>query len=246
MNDFFVQYVPALAFFAHLTAFVAYVFKRRQAGRRWTWTGFFLLAGMAFVNWNTVHRLPVYSLYETSLHAALVLALCLIVSGKIQRTNAVLKWGNLLVAGLLGLALPVLGQFNHDFYMYQIAPVQLFFVLRITAGGILLYSFLLFASAWQQQLENQRNNGMDLLRSAKSVLVLAATVYLGSEFSGTVWCLLGWGDTWHWSSNFFQSTAIFLLLMLPLHIPPGWKKTGCRSATGSLCTLTAALAIMLP
>lgn len=246
MNDFFVQYVPVLAFFAHLAAFVSYVLEHRQAGRRWTWIGFFLLIGMAFVNWNAVHRFPVYSLYETFVHAALVLALCLIVSGKIERPQAILQWGNLLVAVLLGLALPVLGQFNHDFYMYQIASVQLFFVLRITAGGILLYSFLLFACAWRQQLESTGNSGAETLRRAKSALVLAATVYLGSEFSGTVWCLLGWGDTWHWSSNFFQSTAIFLLLMLPLHIPPGWKKPGCRTATGSLCTLAAALAIMLP
>ena len=246
MNDVLINVLPVLAFFAHLLAFLTHMLGRMRLGRRLTGLGFILLACTAMVNWSLVHRLPVYSQYETCVHTALVLAACLVGLSLRNPRHEVLTWGNGILALLLGLAMPVLGIFHHDFYMYQVWPVQLFFGLRLTAGGILLIAFLLFASVWAQELKSSTHNGSDALRMAKISLILAGLVFLGSELSGSYWSLLGWGDTWHWSSNFFQSAAMFMLLMLPLHIPQGWKSVSFKAGAGSLCSLTAALAIMLP
>jgi len=246
MKEILISVLPVLAFGLHLASFLAHFLGRRAWGRALTGLGFLLLAWTAWVNWSLVHRLPVYSQYETCMHTALVLAACLVGLGLRNQGHQVLTWGNLVLAGLLGLTLPVAGLFNHNFYMYQVWPVQLFFSLRLTAGGILLFSFLLFASVWARQLKSRPPNGSDVLSMAKLSLILSGLVFLSSELSGTYWSMLGWGDTWHWSDNFFQSAAIFLLLMLPLHIPSGWKRASFKAGTGSLCTLTAALAIMLP
>jgi hypothetical protein len=215
-------------------------------GRQLAGLGFLLLLVSALLNWSHVHRLPVYSLYESCMHTALTLSACLVLLGNRKGDRNVQLLGSLALVLLTGLALPVLGNFNPDFYMYQVWPVQLFFALRLTAGGILLFSCLLFSSAWMQTRGRTQGNGAAALRGATLTLILASTIFLCSELSGTVWCMLGWGDTWHWSSNFFQSAGIFLLLMLPLHIPPGWKRSAFRAGTGSLCTLITVLAIMLP
>jgi hypothetical protein len=239
------SFLPILALCFHLAAFVGYFLGHKRIGKSTAWIGFLLLAGTAMINWSLVHRLPVYSLYESLLHMALVLSACLTVLSTTRPGHSALTWGNLLLTILLIAAVPVLRQFNPDFYMYQVWPVQLFFALRLTAGGVFLFAFLLFATAWPQEYNNTRN-GAELLHLADLILILAAILFLGSELSGTIWCMLGWGDTWHWSSNFFQSASIFLLLMLPLHIPPGWKKGAFRAGTGSICTLIAALAIIIP
>ena len=246
MMDMALYILPVLAFCAHIYAFVALMLGRTHLGIMLTSSGVFFLACTAVINWSQVHRLPVYSLYETCLHTSLVLALCLLGWGLKQPRPEVTAWGNVFLALLLGLAISVLGQFNHDFYMYQAWSVQLFFALRLTAAGILLFSFLLFTSVWVRGLKAGANNGSSSMRPATASLLLAGVCFLSSELSGTIWCVLGWGDTWHWSSNFFQSAKIFLLLMLPLHIPQDWKKTSLRAGSGSLCTLAAALAIMLP
>jgi hypothetical protein len=246
MHSTILTIFPILAFCTHLGACTAFILNRRRFGQLLTWAGFVLLVLTALINWSCVHRLPVYSLYESCMHTALTLSLCLVLFGSKNMQKDVQILGSLILVLLTGLALPVLGEFNHDFFMFQVIPVQLFFALRLTAAGIALFAFVLFTTAWGREQNRNLENGQGGLRWGTIFLMLSAILFLGSELSGTFWCMLGWGDTWHWSSNFFQSAGIFLLLMLPLHIPLGWKRTSFRTGTGSLCTLLAVLAIMLP
>ena len=75
------------------------------------------------------------------------------------------------------------------------------------------------------------------------LFLLGAILFLSSELSGSIWCLKGWGDSWHWSENFLQSAAIFFLIMINFHIPSHLllKNTGIRNSLGALSSLTVVI-----
>lgn len=108
---------------------------------------------------------------------------------------------------------------NHDFFMYADPWVRSFFFFRLVSAGIILGAGIFFAA----NLKNAA--GMvspgNFLTRQNTLFLLGMLFFLVSEFSGSVWCLKGWGDSWRWSGNFFQSTAVFFLFMLNFHIPPG-------------------------
>jgi len=59
-----------------------------------------------------------------------------------------------------------------------------------------------------------------VFNQGRNFLLLSALFFLCAEYAGILWCQNGWGDFWHWSTAFFQSTIILLLLMAAFH-PPG-------------------------
>lgn len=59
-----------------------------------------------------------------------------------------------------------------------------------------------------------------VFNQGRNFLLLSALFFLCAEYAGILWCQNGWGDFWHWSTAFFQSTIIILLLMSAFH-PPG-------------------------
>jgi hypothetical protein len=62
--------------------------------------------------------------------------------------------------------------------------------------------------------------------------------FLCSEYSGMIWCQKGWGDFWHWSATFFQSTLIILCLMFAFHIPgKNHRSDDIRSVIGAVTAL---------
>lgn len=209
------------------------------------WPSMGLLGAAAFFAWLEVQRLPVYGRFEANLHMALVLALCVAFIGRRHDIVGIQPWGRFLVAALLGFALIGSEGQNPDYYMYQFLSVQLFFFLRLSAGGVLFFACILYTSIWFRLLVSRQNNETAGLRLGSIALILGSILFLGSEFAGTIWCALGWGDTWHWSRNFFKSASMFLLLMLPLHLPRWLKKNVRLAGAGSLCTLAVILEIAL-
>ena len=235
-----------LVLFIYLWSILAHILKLSASAKLLPWVGLLLLGSIAILCWFQVKRLPVYGIFETSLHLALVFSLLVNITSLRTNFPRIQPWGHLLTAILIGLALTSSGKFNPDYYMYQALQVQLFFFLRLTSGGILLFAFLLFAFTWIHILKYQRSLQSNWLHSAKTALIFGSIVFLCSEFSGTVWCIQGYGDLWHWSTNFFESTAMFLLLMLPLHVPPRVRRDLYKSGTGTLCSLAVVLGIIFP
>lgn len=221
---------------------------RKKTAYWMAWSGLGLLCAAAVNSWLQVQRLPVYGLFESNLYMALVLAVCVQWIGRSNRdADWIQSWGSLLVVVLLSLALLEPGKLQPNYYLYQFLSVQLFFFLRLSAGGVLMLAWLLYTRSWLRLLQDkQQGNAQAGLKPAVSVLLLGSILFLGSELAGTVWCALGWGDTWHWSQNFFESAAMFLLFMLPLHLPPWLKKSVRRAGTGSLCTLAVILRLVWP
>jgi len=86
----------------------------------------------------------------------------------------------------------------------------------------LALAFALFSAAHfiRFRMEPERRRaGNPLFRQGRNFLLLSAVAFLCGEYAGIVWCQKGWGDFWHWSPAFFQSTLIILCLMFAFHVP---------------------------
>jgi hypothetical protein len=95
--------------------------------------------------------------------------------------------------------------------------VILFHGCRGLALGFALFSAAHFIPFRFQPGRRRANN--PLFRQGRNFLLLSALAFLCGEYAGIVWCQNGWGDFWHWSPAFFQSTLIILCLMFAFHVP---------------------------
>ncbi|MFP4533278.1 MAG: hypothetical protein ACLFNS_11415 [Desulfobacterales bacterium] len=246
MPSLFYKIIITAAFFAYLSSLIACCQEWRICARVLSCLGLVLILAAAVAGGLENFRLPLYGLYETSLHMALVLSLCLEFAAYKPGMAGLWSPGRIIVSALLGLAWTAAGEFRFDFYIYQSLTVQLFFFLRVTAAGVSLFAFLLFAAACKNSFFNKTGNHSIFIQNALKATVAAGILFLFSELSGTLWCMRGWGDIWHWSANFFESAALFLLLMLPLHIPGRLKKNMAGAWVGMVCTLLVVLAVAVP
>jgi len=81
---------------------------------------------------------------------------------------------------------------------------------------------MLFSSCFYTQYRKDRRRGINdpiFSHLGRNYLLLSAICFLISEYTGMIWCQNGWGDFWHWSNAFFQSTLVLLYLMTVFHIP---------------------------
>lgn len=242
----FYKIIIAAAFSAYLSSLIACRQEWKICARILSCLGLVLILAAVLAGGLENARLPLYGLYETSLHMAMVLGLCLEFWAHRPGMAGLWSPGRIIVSTLLALAWTAAGEFRFDFYIYQSLTVQLFFFLRVTAAGVSLFAFLLFADACKYSFSNKTGNHSIFIQNALKATVAAGILFLFSELSGTLWCMRGWGDIWHWSANFFESAALFLLLMLPLHLPGRLKRNMAGAWVGMVCTLLVVLAVALP
>ena len=146
------------------------------------------------------------------------------------------SWVLIEILFLLGIVLffpkePSLYRPNHTFLW-----VVLFHGFRALALAIVLFSaahFIRFRLV--RQRKNLKNH---IFVMGRNFLLLSTVLFLCSEYSGMIWCQKGWGDFWHWSTTFFQSTVIILCLMFYFHIPGKNHRSGdIRSVIGAVTAL---------
>jgi len=164
-------------------------------------------------------RPPLGGAFEAFSYMALVLAMLALSSwfGKeLRPVLAGITWG--AAALLLAILVLVPRQVNPDWYMYQFGWTRCFFLCRISAMALLFYSALA-ALAWPGgSLENEPLRS--LVSRSRRFLILGTAVFLVGEVSGFYWRLTWLGDYWSWNRNFLESTMIFLLATVALHLPP--------------------------
>jgi ABC-type transport system involved in cytochrome c biogenesis permease subunit len=120
---------------------------------------------------------------------------------------------------------------NHTFLW-----VVLFHGFRNLALATMLFSAPHFIRFQLDPRRRQLKNHIFL--GGRNFVLLTTVLFLCSEYSGMIWCQKGWGDFWHWSATFFQSTVIILCLMLAFHIPGKNHRTNdIRSVIGTLTAL---------
>ena len=120
---------------------------------------------------------------------------------------------------------------NHTFLW-----VVLFHGFRNLTLATILFSAAHFICFRLDVRRRQLRNHIFL--KGRNFLLLATVLFLCSEYSGMIWCQKGWGDFWHWSTTFFQSTVIILCLMVAFHIPgKNHRSNDIRSVIGGLTAL---------
>jgi hypothetical protein len=180
-----------------------------------------LLAGLILIVGicARIGRPPLSGSFEAFSYMALVLAILALTSqfGKeTDRVLAALTWG--AAALLLAILVLVPRQVNPDWYIYQYGWTRAFFLLRLSAMALLFYSALVALSWPRDSLENEPLRS--LVTRSRRFLILGTALFLVGEVSGFYWRLTWLGDYWSWNRNFLESTMIFLLASIALHLPP--------------------------
>jgi len=141
-------------------------------------------------------------------------------------------WVELLL--LFGLTL----FFPKEVPPHRFHHTYLWVVLFHGTRGLAL-SFALFSAAHFvpfRMRPGPRRPSDPLFGQGRNFLLLSALLFLCGEYSGIIWCQNGWGDFWHWSPAFFQSTLIILCFMLAFHIPG--KNAGSNDLRSIIAILT--------
>ncbi len=239
---FFAVHTLCLVFF--LAALIMAVFKYHgPAG--WLFAGGVLwaAANLALI-FLAARRPPVYGLFESVTTIGVVAGITYFRHRRVwqdpenlKNQSATLLTASAAMVFLCGLVFAGPVTLNHDFFMYANPWVKSFFFCRLVAAGIILTVGIFFAAAL-------KNSGppvswKNFILRQNLLFMLGMLFFLISEFSGSVWSLKGWGDSWRWSGNFFQSTAIFFLFMLNFHLPPGFfSRIQGRRLLGTLSCFT--------
>ena len=171
--------------------------------------GFLLVSIHAGLLILIIHRLPLIGGYE-ALAVLVWTSAGLLLARRRFRDDR----GMLMVFGTALTLLCIAGglarlEINYDYFMYASFLSQGFFFFKQLSAGLLLAVMLaLIASVITGRPEFDRR-----------LFMAAAIAFLGSELSGSIWGLLGWGDSWHWSANFFESGMVFFIFLTNLHLP---------------------------
>ena len=180
---------------------------------------------------------PFFNVFECLLFVAFILGGLGLLCGQTEKHRFdVRSWVLIEILFLLGIVLffpkgPSLYRPNHTFLW-----VVLFHGFRALALAIVLFSAAHFI---RFRLARQRKQLMNhIFVMGRNFLLLTTVLFLCSEYSGMIWCQRGWGDFWHWSATFFQSTMIILCLMFSFHIPgKNHRSDDIRSVIGAVTAL---------
>jgi len=163
-------------------------------------------------------NLPVFELFESFLSATFVLGFLGLFCARPENRIPDIRtrvWLEILL--LLLITLFSDKSASHDVYDHDNLYIALFHGLRIVTLSVMLFSSALFIQFRVERKRGVPANGTS--HKGRNFLLLGAVIFLSAEYVGIIWCQSGWGDFWHWSAGFFQSTLIVLYLMLTFHVP---------------------------
>lgn len=208
----------ALAAYAWISAL-----RGNLARSRWSMAAALpLLTGLFALVTVTRGYPPLHGAYEGSLTTALVLSGCALAFPVHNGRHDKLSAQALLSAAMILVFLPIVWGGTTpmaDENMASLLWARLFFICRYLSMGLLLYSGIALCSG---ALAPTTAGAGAARTQGRNILLLGVCAFLASEVAGCYWCLLGWGDTWHWSGNFFRSTLFYLLIMVACHLPSRW------------------------
>ncbi len=187
--------------------------------KKWSlpnWTGFIplLLSAFGFIgSWIVAQHAPVYDKLAVVPNILFIVILLETVFNYKQLSKSPV-WLIIFIITLIGLN--ETPELSEDYYMYDKLYVMLFFQLRITA--IALFTFALVGNV-KIMFAYNFGSSTSLLHIARNFTLLGTSIFLTAEWFGSYWCLLWWGDAWHWSTGFFLASSMFLLSMISSHLP---------------------------
>ncbi|MCD4742532.1 MAG: hypothetical protein K8R67_08685 [Desulfobacteraceae bacterium] len=172
-------------------------------------------------------RPPLFGAFEASFYIVFILALLV----KTSREKSLPLVASIIILLILALQIGKPIVLNDDYYMYDNIWVMLFFNLRLMSAAFFAHAMILCLSYFF--VKKDENDSAS--RTARLYLLSGTFVYLCSEWSGSLWCLNWFGESWLWSHGFFKASMLFLLVMLACHMPPALGKDNLlKTITGSL------------
>ncbi len=163
-------------------------------------------------------RIPVFTDFESMLLVTFILGILISFGTSHDDSDTELRrWGYVFILILLSFCLFCPQSNGQNEYQYRHLWVILFHAFRRISLALMLFSSCHFF----QHRKTGRKHFSDPAwhHRGRNYLILGAICFLISEYSGMIWCQQGWGDFWHWSNVFFQSTLVLLYLMIAFHIP---------------------------
>ena len=180
--------------------------------------GFLLLSVHGGLLIFSLRRLPLVGGYEALTILAWTTAALLLARRRFRNDRIMLAVFGVVLTLLCAAGGLARLELNYDYFMYASFWAQGFFFFKQLSAGILLGVILsLIASVIGGRPEFDRR-----------LFMAAVIVFLCSELSGSIWGLLGWGDSWHWSANFFESAVVFFIFMANLHLPAFMTRNDLR------------------
>ena len=180
---------------------------------------------------------PFFNVFECLLFVTFILGVLGLFCSQTEKHRLdVRSWVWIEILFLLTIALffpkePSFYRPNHTFLW-----VVLFHGFRELALATTLFSAAHFIRFRLARRRKQLKNHIFVL--GRNFLLLSTVFFLCSEYSGMIWCQKGWGDFWHWSATFFQSTVIIFYLMFAFHIPgKNHRSDDIRSVIGAVTAL---------
>jgi len=174
----------------------------------------FLLMGISIIS----RQPPVFEIFGGMLFVTFVLGLMGLFCRRAEDTPLNVKtwvWMEILFLLSIVLFFPKVPPPHR--YLHTVLWVVCFHGFRDLALSWAFFSAAHFIQLKSDPARNRVNN--PLLKQGRNYLLLSAVAFLCGEYSGIIWCQNGWGDFWHWTPAFFQSTLVILCLMAAFHIP---------------------------
>lgn len=181
-------------------------------------------------------HLPVFKLFESFLLLTFILGtLGLLFSEPEESLLNIRMWVWIKVLVILSVALLCPNESSPVQYNSSYIFMALFHGFRIISCAVMLFSSTHFIQ-FRIEEKIQSPSAKYHLKQGRNFLLLSTIIFLGSEYSGSIWSSNGWGDFWRWNEGFYQSTLIMICLMLVFHIPGKSRQSErIKALLGGMC-----------
>ena len=226
-----IQVFPLAVFLVMFTLFfgelIFILLKKAHIARGFNIAGILVcLTGLLYIVFIT-KRPPLFGAFEASFYIFFIMSLL----AKASKGKNIPLVTSIIILLVLALQIGKPIALNDDYFMYDNTWVMLFFNLRLMSAAFFAHAMVLYLSYFF----SEKDENDSITKSARLYLLTGAFIYLCSEFSGSLWCLNWFGESWLWNNGFFKASMLFLLVMLACHMPPALGKNKLlRTITGSI------------
>jgi hypothetical protein len=161
-------------------------------------------------------HLPSHFLFERFVELALGAGLLLWILSLVADTRRISSYVLGMILCLFTVALAFPKELSPPIFRFSLFTAQLFFQLEALAFVLLLFSaaYYLLCLVEKGRLPDERS----YMQKGRRYLLMGFTVFLTSQFFGSIWSLQGWGDYWMWGKMSSMGVVVWFYLMLVIHM----------------------------
>ena len=175
-----------------------------------------LFNGLAFVIMLVQSgHLPSHFLFERMVQLGLWVGILLWFISFRTDVRSVAPYVLAMISALFAVSLFFPKELSPLIYRYSLLMAKLFFELEA-----LSFVFFIFSSAYYlAHLVEGRSvvAGRGDLQNARWYLLVGFTIFLASQFFGSIWSLQGWGDYWMWGKMSAVGVVVWFYVMFVIH-----------------------------